>query len=173
MNRVAAMLRWLAPRGLIVTLLGLVAAAAMLHVAVAPVLTGSMTPTFRPGAAIITRTVPVDQVRVGQVAVVVPPGHTAAFAHRIVSVSGDPAHPTIRTKGDANSAPDPWSVRLSGSSVPEVAAHLPSLGRVLVLPHQPAGRALLVGLLGMFLTGLAIRLVLSTPGPASGMTATT
>lgn len=114
MKRAEAALVWLARRGLLVAVLGLVTAGYLLQLSASPVLTASMTPTFRPGDAVLTRTEPLTDLRVGQVVVLVPPGQVASFAHRVVSITGDPAHPAIRTQGDANSQPDPWTVRPTG-----------------------------------------------------------
>lgn len=84
MKRAEAALAWLARRGLLVLILGLVAAGYLLQLSASPVLTASMTPTFRPGDAVLTRTEPLTDLRVGQVALLVPPGQVATFAHRIV-----------------------------------------------------------------------------------------
>src|SRR3954451_10569388 len=108
MVRVSRLLRWLAPRGLLVTVLGLIGAWHLLHLSVSPVLTGSMAPTFRPGDVVVTQPVPTRSLRVGEVVVVVPPGEQSAFAHRIIAISGPAEHPTIRTQGDANTSPDRW-----------------------------------------------------------------
>ena len=138
------------------------------HWSASPVLTSSMEPTFSAGSLVVTRPVPVSQVKPGDIAVFVPPNQTASFAHRVISVSGSPAAPVLRTKGDANPAPDAWEARLTTPTVQVVTGHLPYAGRLVVHLHTPATRALLVALLGLALTAWSVRLVLvpTTPTPA-------
>lgn len=162
MTRLTAALARLAPYGLLVALLGLFVAGHLLQVTVSPVLTASMVPAFGPGDALVTRQEPVAALRPGQVAVLVPPGETTGYAHRIVSVDGDPSRPAVRTKGDANAAADGWELRPVGT-VPVVVGAVPAAGRLLLLPTEPRGRALLVALLGLGLTFFAVRLILA-PG---------
>lgn len=156
---------------LVLAVLGLAAVVAgrAMHVSVAPVLSGSMRPAFAPGDLIVTRTTDVRDLRVGSVPVFVPPGGSTAYAHRVVSRTGDPAHPVLRTKGDANPAPDAWVSQLTAPTVPVVVAHVPYVGRLLALGHTPHSRALLVTLVGLCTTAAAVRLVLTaspTPRPA-------
>jgi signal peptidase len=168
-KRLALLLAWLAPRGVVVLLLAVVGGAYLMSASVSPVLTGSMTPTFGPGSAVVTRAIPAAEVHVGQILVFTPPGYSSQFAHRVVSVSGDPAHPTIATQGDANAAPDAWRVTLTAQTAREVVTSVPSAGRAIVFAHQPLGRSALTGLIGLLLTFFAVRLVLvsgDTPAPA-------
>lgn len=139
------------------------AAVLLLHVRVAPVLTGSMTPTFRPGDAVVTRQVPVDSVRPGEIIVFHPPGSTTAYAHRVVTVTPSPAGPVITTKGDANPVPDGWHAALSEPTAPQVIGHVPYLGRVLVFFGTPLARAIGLAALGLVLTALA---TVAALGPA-------
>jgi signal peptidase I len=130
------------------------------HVHGSAVLSGSMRPAFAPGDAVLTRNVPVSEVRPGMIIEVTPPGHTVPFAHRVVTVTGDPAHPTITTKGDANPLPDSWKVTLSTPTVPRVVGSLPALGWVVNAPQQPRDRAFLFALLGLMTTLFGARMFL-------------
>jgi signal peptidase len=130
------------------------------HWSAAPVLTGSMTPTFRSGDLVITRQIDVRTLQAGQVAVFVPPGESTAYAHRVVSVAGDPARPVIRTKGDANPAPDAWQARLATPTVPVVVMHVPYAGHLVMAMQAQRGHSGFVTLLGLSLTVTAIRLAL-------------
>ena len=145
-------------------LLTTLAAAAVLATNVhgSAVLTGSMRPAFAPGDAVLTRNVAVREVRPGMVVEVVPPGQTVAFAHRVMTVTGDPAHPTITTKGDANPQPDSWKVTLSSPTVPRVVGVLPKAGWLVSAPQQPRDRAFLVALLGLMTTLFGVRLLLAS-----------
>ena len=134
---------------------------------VAPVLTGSMVPAFAPGDLIVTRTVPVRDVEVGDVAVFVPPGETSPYAHRVVELTGSPTDPTVRTKGDANPTRDAWTVTFDRAEVPVVVAALPSVGRWFGFTTSPLARALVTALVGLLLTAYAVRLVLTVDDDAA------
>jgi hypothetical protein len=67
-----------------------------------------MKPAYGPGDAIITREVDVRSIAVGQIALFVPPGETAEYAHRVTTVTGDRVRPTVTTKGDANPVAAAW-----------------------------------------------------------------
>jgi signal peptidase I len=134
------------------------------HLSVHPVLSGSMRPTYGPGWAIITKPIPVSEVRPGDIVLFKPPGEAAQYAHRVVTVSGSPAHPVITTKGDANPAPDLWHARLNGSSVPEVIDEVPEVGWVMVDIRDDWSHAVLVALLGIGLCIVGTRAILGGSG---------
>ncbi|HEX6394244.1 MAG TPA: signal peptidase I [Acidimicrobiales bacterium] len=119
------------------------------HLAVHPILSGSMRPTFGPGWMVVTRPIPVSQVKPGEILLFHPPGSAAAFAHRVISVGGSPNHPIITTKGDANPVADPWRAQLKGTSAYKVVAQVPKLGWLLAGGAKTWMRALLVGLVGI------------------------
>jgi len=103
-----------------------------LHLSIRPVLTGSMRPTYGPGAVVVTEPVPVADLRPGMIVLFTPPGEHAEFAHRIVTVTGPRTAPIITTKGDANRYPDPWHAQLTSATVPRVVATVPFVGRLMV-----------------------------------------
>ena len=103
-----------------------------LHLGVRAVLTGSMRPDYGPGAILLTARIPVSSIRPGMIVLFVPPGETSEFAHRVISVTGPPDAPIIRTKGDANKAPDPWHAKLVTPYANKVIGSLPGIGRVFV-----------------------------------------
>ncbi len=144
----------------LVLLAGVASLVVVFHLAATPVLTGSMRPTYSPGDVIITQQVPLTELHPGQIAVFTPPGETAPFAHRLTSVAGDPQHPVVTTRGDANPAPDPWHARLGGPAVPVVVGVLPAAGRVVLLVSGRQGHALVVALAGLILTAATTRHVL-------------
>jgi signal peptidase len=134
-----------------------------LHLGMSPVLTGSMRPTFGPGDAVVTRMVPTSHLRPGDIAVIVPPGAHTPFAHRIRTVSQTAKGLVVTTKGDANPAPDAWRDLLTQSRVPVVVTHVPKFGYLLVAIREREWRALLIALLGLFITFLATRQILAAP----------
>jgi signal peptidase I len=73
--------------------------------------------------------VPVDPatVRVGDVITYAAPtpGHPTV-THRVVEVVEPGSHPVLRTRGDANETPDPWTAQLANG---------PAWRRVAVVPH--------------------------------------
>jgi signal peptidase len=103
-----------------------------LHLNIRPVLTGSMRPTYGPGAVVVTEPVPVTELRPGMIVLFTPPGEHDQFAHRIVTVTGPRTTPIITTKGDANRYPDPWHAQLTSATVPRVVATVPFVGRLMV-----------------------------------------
>lgn len=143
-------LRRLLYAGLIV---GLIAMIAALAVAVVPrflgygavaINGGSMGESIPTGSLMIARWVPDEQVRVGQVIVVAEPGR-AAVAHRVVSLQENGGNILVRTKGDANQAPDPGPFLLPARVL--TAAHtIPYLGYLALYVKTPLGLTLFVTL---------------------------
>ena len=163
------MIRALFTVAIVCLVVGIAAGKYVLHLGLSPVLTASMRPSFAPGDAVITRPVPVSALKPGMVVVFVPPGHDGAYAHRIVSVSANPSHPVIVTKGDANPAPDHWRVTLSSPTVPLVVGSVPKAGYPLVWLRQPRWRAGVIGALGLLMTTVLTRSALrSRPRSPSG-----
>ncbi len=143
--------------------LGCAAAASaviVLHLEIRPVLTGSMSPTYGPGALLVTKPVPVEDLHPGMIVLFVPPGEHAEFAHRITSMSGSPDAPIITTKGDANRSPDPWRARLRTDTVPVVIATQPWIGR-LMIAFQGRIQVVFMVLGGLSLAGSGARWILN------------
>jgi signal peptidase len=98
------------------------------------VLTGSMEPGISPGALVVVRPTPGDQLRTGDVITFQPySGNPAVVTHRIVGIfyDGDGVR-RFHTQGDANNTQDDWAL------VPEQVRgrlwySVPQLGRVNVL----------------------------------------
>jgi len=148
----------------------LASAVVVLHLGVRPVLTGSMSPAFGPGAILITRPVPVRDLRSGMIPLFVPPGGHAELAHRITSVSGSPDGPTVTTKGDANKTADPWHARFKADSVPVVVATVPWLGRLMAGIRGPIQLTLII-LGGLVVAISGARWILGAPPPAPSVQA--
>lgn len=154
-----------AVRLIALAVLAAAAAGMLVHAGLSPVLSGSMQPAFNTGDLIITVPERVQSLHAGQVAVFTPTGENAPYAHRITSISGDPAAPTLTTKGDANPVPDAWHSTLSGPTVPVVVATVPLLGHAMMWGQEPLARAFMFGLVGLAATALAVRLILRRPAP--------
>jgi len=133
------------------------------HVRVSPVLTGSMRPSYSPGDVIVTRRVDVHSLRVGDIAVFVPPGESAAYAHRITSVTTKNGHVVVTTRGDANPAADPWHAMLDGQTVPKVVGVVPYIGRPITWVGAPWLHAAAIAALGLLLTGIGTAAIVRSP----------
>jgi len=93
-----------------------------------------MEPTFHPGDLVITKPEPARDVKVGQiVALPVPDAPSQRYVHRVISVTIKDGKPLVRTKGDANPAPETFALRVDSPTVPVVVATVPQLGRLSVL----------------------------------------
>jgi signal peptidase I len=137
----------------------------VLHMGMSPVLTGSMRPGISPGDAVITRPVDAHSLHKGDIAVFVPPGQSAPYAHRITTVTEKNGHVVVTTKGDANPAADSWHASLDNARVSVVVAHVPYLGRFMTWTSAPWMRALAIGLIGLVLTGIGTSAILRDPRP--------
>lgn len=98
------------------------------------VLTGSMEPSIAPGALVVVRETPAEELKAGDVITFQPySGNPAVVTHRITGVYYDMSGQLrIYTQGDANNTPDDWAL------VPEQIRgtlwySMPQLGRVNVL----------------------------------------
>ncbi|MHB8334148.1 MAG: signal peptidase I [Acidimicrobiales bacterium] len=110
-----------------------------------PVLSGSMRPTLPLGGVVVTQRVPLSALRTGDIAVFHPPGYaTIDYVHRITWLKHTTKGDLIRTKGDANLYPDPWTLRVKGNVAYVARFSLPLLGYPAVWIHSPSGRRILL-----------------------------
>ena len=134
------------------------------------VLSGSMKPYFGAGDLVIVTPESMRDVRVGQViSFHIPTGDHHVQTHRIIAVLRRGAHPLIRTKGDANSAPDPWTARLDGSTTWRVRAVVPKLGWLIVWLRDPLLRLLTVFLAPTLFALLALWRIWTGPGDGNAV----
>ncbi len=100
---------------------------------------GSMSPTIHTGDLAFAKTIPADEVEVGDV-VSVKTDDDERITHRVVSVTPDGAATTLLLQGDANNTPDaqPYTV----TEVDLVVGHVPMLGYVLAFASSPVGMAM-------------------------------
>ena len=123
----------------------------------APVLSGSMEPNVPKGAMVVAEQVDIHHLRVGDIMLFNAPldGHPPVVhrIHEIFEIGGEPA---FRTKGDANDAPDAWTIHLHARKVWRVAHVIPYAGTLVGLLHQADLRVLVlvIGIGTMTMTGL-------------------
>jgi signal peptidase len=123
------------------------------------VYSGSMRPTIPVGGLAVDRTIAARDVRVGDVITFDDPYVKGRMVtHRVVSVIPAAQGLAYRTKGDANPARDPWTIRLNGQ-VGRVAFSVPGAGYVLVYAHTREVRSALICLASLLvLVGLLRRI---------------
>ncbi|MGZ4482203.1 MAG: signal peptidase I [Gaiellales bacterium] len=122
------------------------------------VLSGSMVPRFSPGDVVVVTPEPMSALRVGQIITYSTPvaGHPIV-THRVVAILSGGPHPVVRTRGDANNAPDPWTARLENGPVWKVSAVIPKAGWAIEWLRQPWLRLLLVLVVPALLAGIWLR----------------
>lgn len=105
---------------------------------------GSMEPHIHRGSLIFDEVVPVARLRIGDVITYVPPGHSDAVTHRIVSRELDRGERVFRTRGDANDAPDLLPFTLDRPVQARVAFAVPYAGYLFMLLASPQARLFLL-----------------------------
>ncbi|HSB40067.1 MAG TPA: signal peptidase I [Gaiellaceae bacterium] len=129
------------------------------------VLSGSMRPAFAPGDMVVVTPEPVASVRVGQViSYRIPVGDHHVQSHRVIAVTRRGGEISVRTKGDANDAPDPWTATLHGTTVWQVRAVLPKLGWAVFWLRTPLAHGLTVLLAPLLLALLVVLQIWRRPG---------
>jgi signal peptidase len=130
------------------------------------VLSGSMTPTFAPGDMVVLTPEPVGDVRVGQViSYRIPIGDHHVQSHRVVKVEHRDGQTLVQTKGDANSAPDPWTAELHGTTAWRVRLVLPKLGWAVFWLRTPLTHDLTVILAPLLLALVGLLQIWRRPDP--------
>jgi signal peptidase I len=116
------------------TVLAIAAYAALLlaHYRPLAVYSGSMAPGLPVGSLAVDRPTPSSAVRLGDVITFDDPYvRGRVVTHRVIRIFHTPGGLAYRTKGDANSVRDPWTISLP-STVGRVSFHVPYVGYALV-----------------------------------------
>jgi signal peptidase I len=109
------------------------------------VLTGvSMEPSIHRGSLIFDETVPVADLKVGDVITYVPPGADHQLSHRIVSIAVRGGERRYRTKGDNNPVADPATFTLPHATQARVRFSIPYAGWPFIAMSRPGLRIWLV-----------------------------
>ena len=111
-------------------------------------LTGSMAPMIEPGDVTVVTPIAVEDVAEDMVITYHQPiGDRSLITHRVVEVDrSTDGRVSVRTKGDANEAIDPWTATLEGDTAYQVRAVVPELGHVIQALRAPViTQALLYG----------------------------
>jgi signal peptidase I len=102
-------------------------------------LTSSMSPEIDPGDVVVVTPIEVSEVTEGMVITYHQPVEDhSVVTHRVVSVrAGDDGSVQVRTKGDANTAIDPWTAALEGDTAYQLRVVIPELGHVIQALRAP------------------------------------
>src|SRR5207302_1474153 len=120
----------------------------------AVVMGGSMAPTIPMGALVVVEpTTPAD-IRVGDVITYALPDRLVT--HRVIAIAQDDLGLALMTKGDANEAADPGSVR-AGGALGAVRAVVPAAGYLIVSLQNWWRAAAFALLFAIVLDGIAHR----------------
>lgn len=130
------------------TALLLLAVAAFLALAVGPrvlgyqtstMLTGSMSPLINPGDIVVTRPVPVAEIKAGDIITYhIPVEDQRVETHRVTEITAKPDGTyVVQTKGDANNGADPWLATISSPTVDRHVLTVPYVGEAIRAIRQP------------------------------------
>jgi signal peptidase len=107
------------------------------------VMSGSMEPTIATGDVVVDRGITARDARVGDIVTFPDPGEPGGgrlLTHRIRSIAPGPRGTlAITTQGDANNAPERWTMPPDGR-LGRVLVRVPHAGRALAFSRTPAGR---------------------------------
>jgi signal peptidase len=133
-------------------------------------LSGSMKPYFSAGDMLVLTPAPPREIRTGWViSYNIPLGDHHVQTHRVIQVLRGGNHPVIRTKGDANGAPDPWVARLRGKHAWRVRMVVPYAGRLIVWLRSPVVHYLTLFVLPFLLALVwVVRIWRDPEGPEAG-----
>ena len=152
-----------------VIVVAVVAYAALLVAGFRPVAvySGSMLPTLRIGSVAVDRPVPASSVRVGDVITFTDPYvPDRLVTHRVIRIFHTPKGAAYRTKGDANSSRDPWTIRLP-DRVGRVQFSIPGVGYVLWYAHTREVRTALIALAAVLFLAALLRRIWREEAPAA------
>ena len=108
---------------------------------------GSMTGTIDKGSVVYSKLTPTEELKVGDIITFQPPGFTTLVTHRIISIDrGQDGRRVFSTKGDFNSAADPWSINLVQPQQARCMFYIPYIGYFLAALAVRGVRMILIGL---------------------------
>ena len=152
-----------------VTVVAVAAYAALIAVGFRPVVvySGSMVPKLQIGSIAVERPVAASSVRVGDVITFSDPYVSGRLVtHRVVRILQSRHGVAYQTKGDANDARDPWTIRLPGR-VGRVAFSIPGAGYVLWYAHTRELRTALIALAAVLILAALLRRIWREEGPSA------
>lgn len=138
--------------------------------------TGSMTGSLDPGTLVLSKHVPIADLRVGDVITFTPPkeaGLPGIVTHRIVKVDRAPnGAPLFTTKGDANRTADPVPFTSQQPTQALAVYDVPHAGRVFQALDTRNGRLLVFAIPAFLIAAGAVARLWTEAGAASRTEAT-
>lgn len=124
------------------------------------VLSGSMEPEIRVGSIVVTRPLPAQDIRAGDIITFYAPPTGNLTSHRVVEIVHDSPNYSspdyFRAKGDANEDADPFIVP-PGNIVGRVCFQIPYLGYVSQFVKSRLGLLLTLFIPGLIIIAIEIR----------------
>ncbi|MGY1740632.1 MULTISPECIES: signal peptidase I [unclassified Blastococcus] len=132
----------------VLAFLGLAVGPHVLDYRTMTMLTGSMAPSIDPGDVVVSTPLDVDDIELGMVITYhIPVDDHRVVTHRVIDVQHTAdGTVAVRTQGDANQAPDPWTAVLTGDTAYQVQAVVPEIGHVITALHNSTLSTLFVQL---------------------------
>jgi signal peptidase I len=152
-NALAAIITALA----FVSLLGVTILPGILGYKTYVVLSGSMEPAIHTGSVLVALPVAPRTLKVNDVIVYNRSDVSESVTHRIIQLNDEGGKPSFITRGDANGAPDSWTVQYNGATAGKIVLSVPLVGYAYHAIASPQGRLLflVVPVLGLTLMWLA------------------
>ena len=152
----------------VLAFLGLAVGPHVLDYRTMTMLTGSMAPSIEPGDVVVSTPLDVKDVEVGMIITYhIPIDDHRVVTHRVIEVDHTAdGTVSVRTQGDANDAPDPWTAVLTGDTAYQVQAVVPEIGHVITALRNPALSTLFVQLLPV---ALGVWMLLAIWRPTRGL----
>ncbi|WP_197028966.1 signal peptidase I [Blastococcus sp. URHD0036] len=149
----------------VLSFLGLAVGPHVLDYRTMTMLTGSMAPSIEPGDVVVSTPLSVSDVEVGMVITYhIPIDDHRVVTHRVIEVDRTAdGTVSVRTQGDANDAPDPWTAVLTGDTAYQVQAVVPEIGNVITALRNDTLSTLFVQLLPVAL-GVCMLVSIWRPG---------
>jgi signal peptidase I len=117
----------------------------------------SMRPAIRAGDLLIVHAEPATSVRLGEIVSFIDPGLNGKLVtHRVVAIHPARGRIDFRTRGDANSTPEAWSIS-RGGSVGAVGFRAPGVGRAIAWTADPWVRRTMLTLAALVLSTALLR----------------
>ena len=121
------------------------------------IVSGSMSGTYDRGTLVLAETVPVAELRVGDVITYTPPAGDHLITHRIHSIERDASGTRVfHTKGDANPVADPWTFTLDQPMQARVRAGVPFAGHALSALGRRDVRMIVIALPALLIAGASL-----------------
>jgi signal peptidase I len=140
----------------VIVLLAVMVAPRLTGLTLEPILSGSMEPTIRTGALIGIASTDPAQIEVGDIIGFHVAGMDTPVCHRVIELVQTDQGPGFKTKGDANSDADTWTVS-PNDIIGKVYFNISSLGYVAKFIKTPSGFMLMMGVPALAVVAMELK----------------